>query len=96
MVESCEPAGRCGHWPQESCGAGHRLGGEKIKPGILGYWPAASEVIQGAQRDRLDVYYIQNWSLSLDLEIMLLNLKRLRNLFAASKVRDEVDKEGGV
>ncbi len=64
-------------------GPGQCISGERLKPGVIGPWLGA-EGLTGEERDRLDIYYVQNWSLSYDLEIMLESLKRLGNLFRNS------------
>jgi GT2 family glycosyltransferase len=70
-----------------------RISGEKIKPGVTGIWLTAGELVDGVGKDRLDVYYLQNWSVSTDIEIMILTLKRLPDLFRAAGP-GTIDKEG--
>jgi GT2 family glycosyltransferase len=70
-----------------------RISGERIKPGITGIWLTAGQLVDGVGKDRLDVYYLQNWSVSTDIEIMILTLKRLPDLFRAAGP-STIDKEG--
>jgi GT2 family glycosyltransferase len=58
-----------------------RISGETIKPGITGIWLIAGGLADGVGEDKRDVYYLQNWSMSTDMEIMLMTLKRLPDLF---------------
>jgi hypothetical protein len=61
-------------------GPSRAISGESLRPGITGPWLTAPR-LSGEDRDRLDVYYLQNWSLSYDVEIMLESLKQLGGLF---------------
>jgi GT2 family glycosyltransferase len=70
-----------------------RISGERVKPGVTGIWLTAGEVVDGVGKDRLDVYYLQNWSVSSDLEIMILTLKRFPDLFRGAGP-GTIDKEG--
>jgi GT2 family glycosyltransferase len=76
-----------------------RVGGERIRPGVLGMWSAEPLVNEEAQKDGLDMYYIQNWSLSADMEIILLSLKGIPGLFGSrgsgSRLSSGQDKGGG-
>jgi len=43
-----------------------------VKPGITGYWQVEGrQEVSYTERVRMDVYYITNWSLWLDLKILL-------------------------
>ena len=48
-----------------------------IKPGITGMWQVSgrSEITDFEEIVRLDAYYIENWSLKLDLKIILKTFK---------------------
>jgi hypothetical protein len=59
------------------------VNGERLKPGITGLWLTAGEVPGGTEKDGLDMYYLQNWSITTDLEIMILSMKYLPGLFEA-------------
>jgi hypothetical protein len=69
------------------------VNGERLRPGITGLWLAAGDLPGGTEKDRLDVYYLQNWSVTTDLEIMILSMKYLSALFGASG-SDATSKEG--
>lgn len=44
----------------------------RVKPGLTGYWQVnGRQEVDYEERVRMDVYYIQNWSLGLDMEILL-------------------------
>lgn len=44
-----------------------------VKPGLTGYWQVyGRQRVDYAERVRMDVFYIQNWSLALDLKLLLL------------------------
>ena len=44
-----------------------------VKPGVTGYWQVyGRQRVDYAERVRMDVFYIQNWSLALDLKLLLL------------------------
>jgi GT2 family glycosyltransferase len=55
--------------------------GEHLKPGITGIRHAASHLPPGAREDSVDMYYIQNWSLSMDLEIIVSSVMKVSRLF---------------
>ena len=43
-----------------------------VKPGMTGYWQVKGrQDVSYTERVRMDVYYITNWSLWLDLKILL-------------------------
>ena len=43
-----------------------------VRPGLTGYWQVnGRQKIEYSQRVEMDVYYIQHWSLTLDLWILL-------------------------
>ena len=43
-----------------------------VKPGMTGYWQVAGrQEVRYASRVEMDMYYIRNWSLTLDLAILL-------------------------
>jgi lipopolysaccharide/colanic/teichoic acid biosynthesis glycosyltransferase len=45
----------------------------RVKPGITGYWQInGRQEVSYEERVRMDVSYIENWSLSNDLKILLL------------------------
>jgi lipopolysaccharide/colanic/teichoic acid biosynthesis glycosyltransferase len=49
-----------------------------VKPGLTGYWQVyGRQRVDYAERVRMDIYYIQNWSLSLDLKLLLLTPMRV-------------------
>ena len=42
------------------------------KPGLTGYWQVMGrQTVDYAERVRMDVYYLQNWSLKMDMAILL-------------------------
>lgn len=44
-----------------------------VKPGLTGYWQVyGRQRVDYAERVKMDVFYIQNWSLALDLRLLLL------------------------
>jgi lipopolysaccharide/colanic/teichoic acid biosynthesis glycosyltransferase len=61
------------------------VGGESVKPGITGIWLTATDRTTETQKQRLDLYYLQNWSLSFDIEIMLLSMGLTRSLFGSAR-----------
>ncbi len=69
------------------------VNGERLRPGITGLWLAAGDLPGGTEKDRLDLYYLQNWSVTTDLEIMIISMKYLSGLFGASG-GDATSKEG--
>jgi lipopolysaccharide/colanic/teichoic acid biosynthesis glycosyltransferase len=75
-------------------GPSRAVNGERLKPGITATWLTVADVSGRTRRDRLDIYYLQNWSLTADVEIMILTLKQLPSLFQASAA-DVTSKEGG-
>jgi lipopolysaccharide/colanic/teichoic acid biosynthesis glycosyltransferase len=49
-----------------------------VKPGLTGYWQVyGRQRVDYAERVRMDVFYIQNWSLVLDLKLLLLTPMRV-------------------
>jgi lipopolysaccharide/colanic/teichoic acid biosynthesis glycosyltransferase len=43
-----------------------------VKPGITGYWQVhGRQEVDYDERIKMDMYYVQNWSLSMDLRILL-------------------------
>lgn len=49
-----------------------------VKPGITGHWQVEGrQEVSYAERVRMDVYYITNWSLWLDLKILLRTPSRI-------------------
>jgi lipopolysaccharide/colanic/teichoic acid biosynthesis glycosyltransferase len=43
-----------------------------VKPGITGYWQVhGRQTVDYDERIQMDMYYIQNWSLAMDLKILL-------------------------
>lgn len=43
-----------------------------VKPGLTGYWQVSGrQEVDYADRVKMDVHYIQNWSLALDMKILL-------------------------
>jgi lipopolysaccharide/colanic/teichoic acid biosynthesis glycosyltransferase len=44
----------------------------RVKPGLSGYWQVnGRQSVSYAERVKMDVYYLEHWSLLLDLEILL-------------------------
>jgi len=74
-------------------GPRHPVGGESMKPGLTGPWRVITGQTAKVQEDRMDMYYLQNWSVSSDLEIVLLSLRDLPDLFGTG--HPSADKEGG-
>jgi len=51
-----------------------------VKPGLTGYWQVRGrQNVSYEERVTMDVYYIENWSVWLDVQIVLLTLVRWRN-----------------
>ena len=49
-----------------------------VRPGLTGYWQVyGRQRVDYAERVRMDVFYIQNWSLTLDLKLLLLTPMRV-------------------
>ncbi|HKR31864.1 MAG TPA: sugar transferase [Terriglobales bacterium] len=49
-----------------------------VRPGLTGYWQVyGRQRVDYAERVRMDVFYIQNWSLALDLKLLLLTPMRV-------------------
>ena len=67
-----------GRW--SLAGPRRTVSGEGLKPGITGPWRGLPEM-SVEERDRLDMYYVQNWSLSYDAELVLEEVARLGALF---------------
>ena len=45
---------------------------QRIKPGLTGYWQVQGrQDVSYQQRVAMDLYYVQNWSLGLDLKILI-------------------------
>jgi N-acetylglucosaminyl-diphospho-decaprenol L-rhamnosyltransferase len=65
-------------------GPGEPVSGERLKPGVVGPWVGIAGLADD-EKARLDVYYVQNWSLSYDLEILLEGSRRIGKLFTGSK-----------
>ncbi|MGH9725433.1 MAG: sugar transferase, partial [Candidatus Acidiferrales bacterium] len=43
-----------------------------VKPGLTGYWQInGRQEVSYEERVRMDVHYIQHWSLALDLKILM-------------------------
>jgi hypothetical protein len=74
-------------------GPRHPVRGESMKPGLTGPWRVMTGRVAKVQEDRMDMYYLQNWSISSDLEIVLLSLRDLPGLFGTG--HPSFDKEGG-
>ena len=74
-------------------GPSRALGGERVKPGITGLWLIGTRDGSASRRDRLDVYYLENWSLSFDMEIGLSSLGRITRLLGSAEGAG-VEKEG--
>jgi len=74
-------------------GPSRAVGGERVKPGITGLWLTGDGGSSPSRRDRLDMYYLENWSLSFDMEIGLSSLGRITRLFGSGE-NAVVDKEG--
>ena len=75
-------------------GPSRSVGGERVGPGITGLWLTGDGAESGRRTDRLDMYYLENWSLSFDMEIALMSLARIRRLFGSAG-GERVEKEGG-
>jgi lipopolysaccharide/colanic/teichoic acid biosynthesis glycosyltransferase len=65
-------------------GPGEPVSGERLKPGVIGPWVGLSGLADD-EKARLDVYYLQNWSLSYDLETLLEGSRRIGRLFCGAK-----------
>ena len=63
--------------------------GESLSPGVIGIRNAGAGTRRGVREDRLDMYYIQNWSLSMDLEIIVSSIMRTSCLFHATRPPDD-------
>jgi lipopolysaccharide/colanic/teichoic acid biosynthesis glycosyltransferase len=56
----------------------HKYGSHKglvlsVKPGLTGYWQVnGRQNVSYEDRVRMDVFYIENWSLALDLKILFI------------------------
>ncbi len=49
-----------------------------VRPGLTGYWQVyGRQRVDYAERVRMDIFYIQNWSLALDLKLLLLTPMRV-------------------
>ena len=49
-----------------------------VKPGLTGYWQVyGRQRVDYSERVRMDIFYIQNWSLTLDLKLLLLTPMRV-------------------
>jgi lipopolysaccharide/colanic/teichoic acid biosynthesis glycosyltransferase len=49
-----------------------------VKPGLTGYWQVyGRQEVDYADRVKMDIFYIQNWSLLLDLRLLLLTPLRV-------------------
>jgi N-acetylglucosaminyl-diphospho-decaprenol L-rhamnosyltransferase len=59
-------------------------GGESVRPGITGLWLLRGDSEVEDRSKQLDVYYLENWSLSLDMEIGLSSLTGIRRLFGSA------------
>ncbi len=70
------------------------VGGERVKPGITGLWLTGDGAGRTYLGDRLDMYYLENWSLSFDMEIGLTSLGRIGRLFGPAK--GVASEEGGL
>ena len=67
----------------------------KVKPGITGLWQVESRDDPSfADYERCDVFYVENWSVRLDLMILLQTLlevlKRATSLLRKSKASEEL------
>jgi lipopolysaccharide/colanic/teichoic acid biosynthesis glycosyltransferase len=65
-------------------GPSRAVGGERVRPGITGLWLIGDGDGSSSRIDRLDMYYLENWSLSFDMEIGLTSLARLGRLFGSA------------
>jgi GT2 family glycosyltransferase len=63
--------------------------GEAVKPGITGTWFVAAGPPAEAAGERADMYYIQNWSLSLDLEVIVSSMMKISLLFRPARTQKE-------
>jgi lipopolysaccharide/colanic/teichoic acid biosynthesis glycosyltransferase len=68
--------------------------GEQLEPGIIGIRPDTSDMPAGVGKDRVDMYYIQNWSLSMDLEIIVSSVINLSRLFRSRAEAGGSEREG--
>jgi GT2 family glycosyltransferase/lipopolysaccharide/colanic/teichoic acid biosynthesis glycosyltransferase len=65
-------------------GPSRAVGGERVKPGVTGLWLIGDGQESSSRTDRLDMYYLENWSLSFDMEIGLTSLGKLGRLFGSA------------
>jgi lipopolysaccharide/colanic/teichoic acid biosynthesis glycosyltransferase len=50
----------------------------RVKPGLTGYWQVhGRQEVSYAERVRMDINYIQNWSLRMDMELLMLTPLRV-------------------
>jgi GT2 family glycosyltransferase len=63
--------------------------GESLLPGVTGIRDTAADLPLGVGKDRLDMYYVQNWSLSMDLEIIVSSMRGISGLFGSVRTPRE-------
>jgi len=58
--------------PEEvACYGGHMRRRLVVKPGLTGLWQVSGRSdLSHAEAERLDLYYVENWSLALDLQVL--------------------------
>jgi hypothetical protein len=59
--------------PSVEQGAGYRP-----RPGLTGPWATAGLALGASEQDALDAFYVQNWSLALDVRILMESLRKPR------------------
>jgi lipopolysaccharide/colanic/teichoic acid biosynthesis glycosyltransferase len=63
--------------------------GESLKPGVTGIWKASTGLPAGVADDRVDMYYVQNWSLSMDLEVIVSSVMKVARLFGSARPQQD-------
>jgi lipopolysaccharide/colanic/teichoic acid biosynthesis glycosyltransferase len=54
-----------------ACYSGHMLRRLVVKPGMTGLWQVSGRSdVSWEEAERLDLHYVENWSLGLDLQVL--------------------------